>query len=418
MRVKAGSNLSKVRKENFTSIMGMIYQRGPITRKEIAERLGVTLPTVTTTIKQLLEDGVLLETELTEAEVSLGRKAMAVNIDQTHSYVMGVEWGPFGVISCITDLRGNIIARRKSLPEETSRDYEVCLQLTGQFAKELLEMAGISRAQVIGAGFTTPGMVSPVSGVLVQSSMDGVDWHEKPVREDLEARLGMPVCVENHVKARAIGQDLFQRKKRPGVYLYYFAQMGISCCVMVDGEPFGKGRYGTGDIGHTIMDIDGPVCSCGKQGCLQAFAGERALTELAAGLLQQGKAEILGRICENREQVTIEEVIMAVDCHDWELIEALKPAVRYMGISIANIVNLLNSELVVVDCALFNSPVLREYLSPMIPEYNIFRDDLEVTVEYIDANRYTGAQGACAVAVKELFIRQEEKGQEENRKNF
>lgn len=406
MKVKAGSNLSKVKKENFTSILSMIYQQGPITRREIASKLNVTLPTVTTTVKNLLEEGVLKEVEIEEAEVSLGRKAMAVNIAEKNSYVIGIEWGPFGVISCIADLRGKIIAKRKSTEQEKSFCYEDNLRLSASYVEELLDQSGLDRKDILGAGWITPGMVDPARGILVRSSMDTVDWHEMPIKEDLERLLGLPVCVENHVKARAIGQDLFQRKNRPGVYLYYFAQVGISCCVMVDGEPFGKGRFGTGDIGHTIMDVEGPVCHCRRKGCLQAFVGELSLINNAAELLKEGKAALLGQICHNAAAPSIEEIVKAADCQDQDLMEMLSPAVRYMGISIANIVNLLNSELVVVDCALMNSLTLRSRLDQIIRENNIFREDLKVETEYINANRYTGAQGACAVAVKELFIRQ------------
>lgn len=407
MRVQTGSNLSKVKKENFTSILSIIYQRGPITRREIASRLNVTLPTVTTTVKQLLEDGILKEVEIQEAEISLGRKAMAVNIAEKNSYVIGVEWGPFGVISCITDLRGTVVARKRGRPGEIRESYERIVEITAGYVEELLRQSGISKTQVAGAGWITPGMVDPDRGVLVKSSMDRVTWNGKHVKEDLERCLGIPVWTENHVKARAIGQDMFQRKKRPGVYLYYFAQAGISCCVMVDGEPFGKGKSGTGDIGHTIMDVDGPECICGRRGCLQSFAGEMSLIGAARKLLAGGKAARLQELCKDPNALSMEEIVQAIDCGDEDLKEAMLPAVRYMGISIANIVNLLNSELVVIDSSLMNSPALREYLDRIIAENNIFMEDLEVSTEYIDANRYTGAQGACAVAIKEFFIRRE-----------
>ena len=123
---------------------------------------------------------------------------------------------------------------------------------------------------------------------------------------------------------------------------------------MADGEPFGKGRFGTGDIGHTIMEWDGPVCDCGKKGCLQAFIGEDPLLRQIRNLLEMGKAETLHKLCEDPKKPKIVEVAMAIDCGDEELKDIVFPAVRYMGISIANIVNLLNSELVVVDCALMN----------------------------------------------------------------
>ena len=114
MKIKSGSNLSKVRKNNYASILGTIYQQGPIMRSEIANQpLGITLPTVTTTIKQLLEDGILQEEPLRENSPSLGRKASLVNFAEDSGYAVGIEWSPVGIICCITNLRGKIAGKKK-----------------------------------------------------------------------------------------------------------------------------------------------------------------------------------------------------------------------------------------------------------------------------------------------------------------
>lgn len=98
MKIKAGSNLTKVKQANDISILGMIYQNGPVSRGEVARQLEITLPTVTTTVKRLLEKGVIRETEMKEQDFSLGRKAMAVDIAADSRFVAGVEWSPFGLI--------------------------------------------------------------------------------------------------------------------------------------------------------------------------------------------------------------------------------------------------------------------------------------------------------------------------------
>lgn len=405
MKIKSGSNLSKVRKNNFASILGMIYQQGPVMRSEIAVQLGVTLPTVTTTIKQLLEEGILKEISVEETTRTLGRKASAVDFVASFGYAVGIEWSPVGIICCITDLRGNLVGKKKEVLSTTESTYKEMLFKTQECVENLIRETGVDRDRIIGAGWATPGMVEPEKGILVCSSMDGVSWRNEPVQKNLSALLDMPVCVENHVRARAIGQDMFDRAERPDVYLYYFAQMGVSCCVMANGEPFGKGKYGTGDIGHMIMDLNGPICGCGKRGCLQAFVGEMKLLQAAEELLREGKAEILRRICEDSEHPEIVELAMAIDCGDDDLKEVVYPAVKYMGISIANIVNLLNSELVVVDCALMNSQVLKKYMKEIILENNRFKEELNIEIDYIKANRYTGARGTCAMAIEQFVIR-------------
>lgn len=404
MKIKSGSNLSKVRKDNYASILGTIYQQGPIMRSEVAKQLGVTLPTVTTTIKQLLEDGVLREEPVLSASGSMGRKASAVDFVKEAGYALGIEWSAVGIIGCITDLRGNLIEKTKRILEPEKNSYGEMLLKTRECVDSLIKRAKADKVPIIGAGWATPGMVEPEKGILVCSSMDHVTWQNEQIQKDLSDLLEMPVCIENHVRVRAIGQDMFEREERPDVYLYYFAQMGISCCIMSDGGLFGKGKHGTGDIGHTIMDLDGPACDCGKKGCLQAFIGEQQLIRKAKELLQAGRAEILRKVCGDPKNPEIVELALAIDCGDEELLESILPAVQYMGISIANIVNLLNSELVVVDCALMNSQVLKKYLRKMVLENNMFKNELDLKIDFIQANRYTGARGACGMAIERFLI--------------
>lgn len=234
MKIKAGSNLTKVKQANDISILGMIYQNGPVSRGEVARQLGITLPTVTTTVKALLEKGVIQETEMKEQDFSLGRRAMAVDIAPKSRFVAGIEWSPFGPVCCISDLRGNQIAKKRHGQGMFCPEYRDMMELTGEYVEEMLRESGVPREKLAGAGFATPGMVDSERGVLVSSSMGKTDWSGKRVRADLEELLGMSAAIENHVKARAIGQDLFCRAQRPEVYLYYFVQAGISCCIMVN----------------------------------------------------------------------------------------------------------------------------------------------------------------------------------------
>lgn len=405
MRIKTGSNLPKVKLRNETSILGMIYQQGAITRREIAKQLDVTLPTVTTTVKKFLEEGILIETELEEQDCVLGRKANAVDIAPKSCYVLGMEWGPFGVLCCLSDLRGNIVQKQKIACNMQEVSYEELLLLSESLVHELLKISDIDPERVIGMGWTSPGMVDSEQGVLLRSSMTGVFWRQKSVKADLEKILNIPVCIENHVKVRAIGLDMFVRQERPEVYLYYFVQAGISCCVMVDGEPFGNAYYGTGDIGHTTVDIDGPLCDCGKHGCLQTFCGEMFIMNKVKKALNDGKLPGLSSLCQNPNDLTMEMLLKLIEDQDEQVLKLLQPTIQYMGISISNIVNLLNSRLVVVDCALLNDPALQEDLTQIVKDNNYFKEELQLEMDYIAANRYTGALGACALAVKELFIK-------------
>ncbi len=404
MNIKSGSNLTKVRKNNLEAILGTIYQQAPITRNEIARQLDVTLPTVTTTIRPLLETGILREVPLPSSEGIMGRKAFALDFVENAGFVMGMEWNPLGIFVCITNLRGKILAKIRKKVTVQKESYQNMLMYTKDVTEELLLIWKGDRTKLLGAGWATPGIVDPDQGKLVRSSMSYVNWENENVCGDLENLLQMPVCVENHVRVRAIRQDMFERKVRPEIYLYYFAQMGISCCVMADGEPFGKGSYGIGDIGHTVMDAQGPVCQCGKRGCLQAICGEGEIRRIAAELIEKGGAGYLKCNCEDPVSPEVHEIAAAIDQGDEDLMEAILPALQYMAVSIGSIADLLNPRLVVLDYALFGSHRIQEFMTDEIRKNYYFVNEMDLQVEYVQADRYTGAQGACALAIGKFLI--------------
>lgn len=115
MNTKTGSNLSKVRQNNYAAILGTIYQQGPILRNEIARQLDVTLPTVTTTVKQLLEEGTLKEVPLQETGTVMGRRAAAVDFAENAGYVIGWSGARRSDHACMTNLRGGIVQKQKEL---------------------------------------------------------------------------------------------------------------------------------------------------------------------------------------------------------------------------------------------------------------------------------------------------------------
>lgn len=401
MRAKSGGNLTKIRKKNLSAIMETIYRNGPITRNEVARQLDLTLPTITTTIQSLLEQNILREEEVSgrTKEVTLGRKATYINIIPEAGYVIGVEWGPRTIYACLTNLKGEIEVQDKV---RVSPDYEETLKRTVVIIKQIIEKAGFCAGRILGVGLVTPGIIDTEGKVLIRSSV--YQWHKEPVSETLEELLGLPVILESHGRARAVALDLFSEIEKPNTYLYYFVQNGISCIPVVYGEPFDGGGFGAGDIGHTIAQVNGPICVCSHRGCLQAVAGELSLVPVVQKLLEEGRAPVLRQMLGEDKKADFEWMAKAVDGGDYDVEQVLAPAIMYLGISIANFINFLNPELVVVDCALMNSEKLKNTIIQVIEEYNVYSRDIPVRYEFQKNDRFSGALGGCAIAIKEYFI--------------
>ena len=151
---------------------------------------------------------------------------------------------------------------------------------------EALEVAGRSRADLAALGVGVPGRVDPDAGTVTLAVNLG--WHALPLRDELESMLGVPVAVENDVRAAAAG--LHARGQAGGVdnLAYLAIGTGISAGVVLDGRLYRGPRGLAGEIGHVVLEPNGPACRCGLDGCLEALASGRAIAEAAAIRIDQG----------------------------------------------------------------------------------------------------------------------------------
>jgi glucokinase len=151
-----------------------------------------------------------------------------------------------------------------------------------------LDAAALTRADLAAMGIGVPGRVDPEAGTVTLAVNLG--WHALPLRDEVEAVLGIPVAVENDVRAAAAG--LHARRQAGGVdnLAYLAIGTGISAGVVLDGRLYRGPRGLAGEIGHVVLEPNGPACRCGLDGCLEAFASGRAIAEAAALRIEQGPA--------------------------------------------------------------------------------------------------------------------------------
>jgi glucokinase len=186
-----------------------------------------------------------------------------------------------------------------------------------------LARAGRSRADLAAVGIGVPGRVDPVAGTVTLAVNLG--WHALPLRDELEAVLRVPVAVENDVRAAAAG--LHARGQAGGVdnLAYLAIGTGISAGVVLDGTLFRGPRGLAGEIGHVVLEPNGPACRCGLDGCLEALASGRAIAEAAALRIEQDPGSAI------EAPVTAESVYRAAAAGDPVAIRLAERTGRYVA---------------------------------------------------------------------------------------
>lgn len=315
-----------------SQIFTTVLSHGPLTRLEVARRAGLSPAAVTKAVRPLIEAGYLVEDADEPARPTLGRPANPVRVDGGRALFIGVKVTGDEIIGVLTDLCCRIrVARHALLPDlEPKGVLASVAELTG----ELLAAAGDLGVPVLGLGIAVSGDVDRGAGVVRYSPF--LEWRDVPLAGLAAATTGLPVTVDNDVRALTVAEQWFGA----GVGLSDFAVVtvgaGIGCGLVVHGRVVAGAQGVAGEIGHVTVDPVGPPCHCGNRGCVEAIAGDAA---------------IVRRIRETTG-VEVTDTAAAVElAHqgDAGAREAYARAGEAIGRGIATVANLLGPERVIIS---------------------------------------------------------------------
>lgn len=398
-----GSNHQMLKQKNSHLIRKFIYQNSPVSRVEIAQELGLTTPTITGMVTPLLASGLLRETVAPPEEAKgAGRPRMMLEFVPEAYYSCGVDVGPYRITYTLTDLLGNVIATRRT--EQTLDAYRKTLEVLAAQIPDFLEEAGISREKILGVGVCLPGMVDGSADKIYDMLHE--DWTDQNLSAELGQRLGLKVEVENNVRARVIGAELFDRIVQAEPFAYFYVSFGVACQMIIDGRVLYGQNAAAGEIGHTVVQRNGPVCpTCGNRGCLEAMTGERAILQRCRDIMATDAPTVLKELCPDPGQLTMDQVLMAQEMGDGEVNHVIGDAIEYLGIALANTINLISPRAVVLEGRILSTPKNQAQMIRVVEQYmfHIHSGITDFTFLSYDPDR--GARGAAAVVVKEFLGR-------------
>ena len=392
----SGSNgLHDIKIRNIIRIREMIFRNYPICRVDLAETLGVTLPTVTTNIKSMLREGFIIEKK-PSGHASVGRTPSLIEPNPDYGLIAGMEINPYRAVLVVSDITGRVIDRASFRLSSYSYDA-----MAGQVASYASSFLIPYRERVLGFSIALPGLIDEDSGTIRRSSNE--DWNGKRLADDLSAMIGVPTIVENNVKARVIAYDLFSREPEHDWFSYYFIFKGIGC-FMAESYPDSLCTViGSGEVGHSIVDPEGPACpTCGKRGCLESIAGEKAIISECERLIANGDIDDIGLSGDPYDDFP--RIIAEADSGNGIIRRVLENAYGYLALSISNVINFTSPELMIIESRLFNSSEAREHLRSLIFKNTYGITESDVHIEFVDYDEYSGAVGAVAVGLRSFII--------------
>ena len=267
-------------------------------------------------------------------------------------YVVGIDIGGTKLATVVADKTGHILGKvRKPTFAEKGPEYAICLLF--DMVREVVNLAGLEQESISAIGVSCGGPLDTKTGI-VYSPPNLPGWDALPLKARLESEFQVPVTIENDANASALAEFRFGGGRGYNAVLYMTMSTGIGGGIVIDGQVYHGANDSAGEVGHQILLPNGPRCGCGKQGCLEALCSGPAIARRAQAAIQnqlegEKASTAMLTLADGRiEDVKSEHVLAAARTGDALALELVQETAYYMGWGIANLVNILNPDIVLL----------------------------------------------------------------------
>ncbi|OGO53117.1 MAG: hypothetical protein A2148_11410 [Chloroflexi bacterium RBG_16_68_14] len=310
----------------------------------------------------------------------------------------GVDLGGTKIHSLVTTEEGRVLGEDRCLTQAWEGPDAVIGRIVSSL-RRALEAAGLTTQDIVGVGISSPGPCDPVRGV-VTNAPNLLGWHEVPLARLVSEGLGVPALLENDANAAAYGELRFGACRGLLHIVYVTLGTGIGGGLIIDGRIYEGASGAAGEVGHIVIDEDGPPCNCGSRGCLEALASGPAIAREAAAALEAGRSPLLAELV-GKEQPTPELVLQAAVQGDATAREIIERAGYHLGVGLTGLLNCFNPQALILGGGLVGLGDL--YLGPAVRtarERAFAQIVADATITTAELGERAGALGAAALVME------------------
>ena len=404
MIIESGNSLLETRRRNGILIKNKIFRTEHAMRGEIAKELGLTLPTITNSINEMIKEGVVEPEPLPEECLSggYGRKPQMVRFRREAGYSIGIELGAYHTRAVLVNLRGEVVEERTR--RKAALQYGEMLAQVTELVDELcgcVPSLQTEKGKLIGIGIGVPGFVDTEGGTIRQNFR--VDWNGRPLGADLRERYPVPILIDNNTRFRAMGYEMQLRGTRPKMFAYLFISRGLACPIMYNDLVLSGAGAGAGELGQTILLYAG-VNGEKRTVTADQIASESALFERCMEEMERGRLLQLKKSCRDATELSIGQILDLQQAGDPEIDALVEECIFGQALVMANVVNLVNPNTVVVDARMMSFPANREKLIRYARAHFYGMNAEDVEIRFHEYHSYDGALGAALGTIQKNFL--------------
>jgi len=329
---------------NQSIVLNMVRNYGPISRADIAKRTKLSSTTVSTLVDDLIKQEYL--EEIGEGESSGGRRPILLKFNPAFHFVIGVELEGRSITVAVTDLEINII--NKLTEEIKNSDESLVANKIINLAQQVIEKSRVKLEKIIGMGVGATGLIDTERGIIRQAV--NLNWKDVPLKDLIEKKFdGIPIYIDNIANVAVLGEKSAGAGKEAKNLIYIRIGTGISAGIIFNRTIYEGSNGNAGEIGHMTIEPNGPRCKCGNRGCLEVLASGSAIAKRAITEILGGRDTLIEKLTNGSiEEITAKIVAEAAKKGDKLSLEIWEETGEYLGIAIANLINIYNPEIIII----------------------------------------------------------------------
>ncbi len=379
------------REINRQIALNLVRTRQPISRAELARLMGVRRGAISRLVQDLLDAGQIFEGA--KGETKRGRKPQYLFLETRQRCVVAVDISASQTLMQLSDLLGHPLLPLAQLPTPVDASEVVPLLvtcITAALANK--DMVG----ECLGIGVSIAGLVDTEAGRLLRAPTLG--WVDVPLRDPLQEATGLPVVVENNVKASVLAQLWAVRSTAAeGPVVFVNVSDGIGVGIALDGQLVRGARNGAGEFGHIPLDMDGPLCGCGLRGCWETYASVGATV-----------ARYLGRSASwpdtNPPDITVPEIAVRAHAGEPHALEVLEQTGAYIGRGLSMVIKAVQPSRIYMSGEITDAwDIVLPSVRRVLRELALVAEDADTEIVVVPLAEQPRLRGAAALVTSPTF---------------
>lgn len=360
-----GRNVARIKSHNREIVFDVIRRYGPVTKPEIASVTGLTRAAASKITDELVSMGFVSKVGL--AESNGGRPAELFQVSGDSYFALAIDLS-FAVPKVVAMSANGEILEHHNVSLDNSTDVDDLIRSLG----EVFETTSGAKRGCVGIGVVVPGLFDIRSGTVMQAY--ALNWRDVPLKALLQKVFDLPVVVEKETCAGLLAEEYYGTMKRVENSIYVYVGTGIGSAIMVDGKLHRGSTSMAGELGHIVIDENGPLCRCGQRGCLEAFVSGPRVVEMAKEAANQHPNGILAELLRTANGVLFPQSVVyeAAERGAPEAVRIVRKVGDYIARAIGGVIMMVNPEVVFIGGEVYTGRrLLVESIQQALPQYGL-----------------------------------------------